>query len=253
MTKIKAVRDWILGQFGATSLVTLIVVSVSLIPDWISRFQFWRDIAVTVFHKPWFPLVARLVIILSGVAVIVADNRAHRRTGKHNIVIAGVKRVPLTYDDLKGIFIPRGSHLSREAITVEILNPAKPRKIGRSSGRVRAQLTFRFPPEARLVSPVAWVGEYFSSVEIGTGESRELIIALGEEHDTDWRVVTNRRGNSGEAVSISFEEHIATSDDGLVTVDLISCESGNVVAEFELGWKWPTGYGPQITYSRRLV
>jgi hypothetical protein len=254
----KAVRDWVRAQFGAKSLISTIVILASLVPDWMSRFQFWREIAISAFHKPWFPLVIRLVIILCGVAVIVSDYRAHLRAGHHNITSTKAETTPILYSATFGRFDREANppH-SKLAILLEVINIADRRKKVQGIGKVRAQIKFELGDWHRVFAPCAWVSEYFSSVDLGPGETRELIVAMRNTAMgtwADWRAVTNRRGNSGEAISVNFQQEIAPFRDGTILVELISCDFGTVVARFELGWQQQSADGITggVTYVKQL-
>jgi hypothetical protein len=196
-------------------------------------------------------LVVRILVAVVGVGLIVQDVREHLKIGTHDLRITSFRRTALLYDEQRGIFNGRTGDGQRVSIVLEVFNQVKARRVSKSTGKIKAQL--RLESDASdtelIASPAAWVGEYFSSVEIGPGDTRELIIAVSFDHTSDWRMVVNRRGDAGEAVSISFGDIIWTTK-GRFIVDFISCASGKVIQEFELGWKWEDGLSPQILYFK---
>ena len=210
----------------------------------------------SIWHKlHGLELVGTISAIASGWVIagwiVFANRKTHKLTATHAEV------TPILYHDDHGYFThtvdPPRSHL---AILLEVINsPHKRRKMD-SSGKIRAQITFRLGDWVRVVSPGAWVSEFFSAVEIGPGATRELIIALcsGSVQLTRfWCAVINRRENSAEAISMGFQPDIPSHQAGTVGVDLISCESGGILASFELGLGLsPHTLTQEITYVKQL-
>jgi hypothetical protein len=107
-------------------------------------------------------------------------------------------------------------------------------------GRVRAQITYSLGGWERIFSPAAWVSEFLSSVDIGPGDTRNLIVAIqgtNVEGAVFWTGVINRRGQSGDAISIERPD-ISPFRNGTILVELVSCESGRILAACELTWVW---------------
>ncbi len=231
--KVRSAIKWLLAKCGAQTLVGAALFVSTFIPDCVSRFQFWRDAAVGLMHNPWFPTAARFVLAAAGVGLVVMDVRSHLKGGQHNLVVTQIERGPLLYQEDHGYFIRRAAPpLSRRSIVLVAANIAQPRKKVESVGKIRAQLTLTtWDNRVEVVSPATWVGEFFSSVEINPGETRELIIAICFG-DPDWRTVINRRGNAGEAISVNFEHEFPTGR-GTMDVAFVSCDSGTVLTRYE--------------------
>lgn len=185
----------------------------------------------------WIFLWSGMGLVMGAVFAVSAHELWSRvGWGKPNITSTKAEMTPVLYKDDHGYFIreiapPR----SKLALVLEVINVANRKRKVYSIGKIRAQLTFRLGDWVRVFSPGMWVSEFFSSVDIGPGETRELILAVSSGQMGDWRAVINRRGNSGEAISVDRQE-IPMYRKGTVTIDLISCESGIVIASFEMTW-----------------
>jgi hypothetical protein len=179
--------------------------------------------------------------------------------GKPNITSTIAGTALLLYDD-RGIFVRQTEPpKSKVAWVLEVINDASnTKRRGGSTGKIIAKLTFRLGYWTRVFSPGTWVSQYFSSVDIAPGETKELILALhqgqpGNPITSDWRAIINRRGDSGEAVSIDRQE-IAMFGRGTILVEIISSASGKVIGSFELGWVWQSADGTTggVTYIKQL-
>jgi hypothetical protein len=255
------IRNWLKNlrrQFGTKSATSVLLIVATFFTDWFSRFQSWQTVILASVHKPWFPLVSRLIIIAIGVCVIVSDYRAHLKVKRHNLTSTKAEMVNILYHDDHGYFTrtvdpPR----SRLAILLEVINVADPKRRIESSGKIRAQLTFRLADGwKRIFTPGTWVSQFFSWVDIGPGDTRELIIAMcsdTQEYIRNWSAVINRRDNEKDAISVDFQQDILTHAEGTVTIDLISCESGGIVASFELGFGMSLStLSQEIKYVKQL-
>jgi hypothetical protein len=158
------------------------------------------------------------------------------RGGKPTITSTKAEVTPLLYKDDPGHFIRYAAPpKSTLALVLGVISVANRKRKIRSIGKIRALLTFRLGDWVRIFSPGTWVNQFFSSVDLEPGDTRELIIGLSTGLMGDWRAVINRRSDSGDSISIDRQE-IPMYRQGTVTVDLISCDSGVVIASFELDW-----------------
>jgi hypothetical protein len=236
---------WVKENFGATSIFGVLLAVYALVPDQISYFSFWKDVAVSLVHSHWFltsflPELPRFCVVITGVVLILWDYSHKANLSAYNLKLTKITSTQLQYNGLDGRF-DRGLNmsLSRHAYLLEIFNAARAGKSVRNTGQVRAQLTFKVGDWTGIASPGVWVGEHFGSVGFGPGETRELILALRNPHSGFWLIGFNRRGNSGEAVSTTFDQIIPAIGNGVLSLDLISCESGRVIARAQIEWEAP--------------
>jgi hypothetical protein len=227
---LEKIKAWFIRQYGVIegNLKSTLVLAVPAMLIGV----------VSVWHKlHGLELVGTISAFASGWVIagwiVYANRKAYKLTATHSVI------EPILYHDEHNYFThtidpPR----SQLAILLEIINAPTKKRRSKSPGHIRAKITFTFGGRAQIISPGAWVSEFFSSVEIGPGDTKELIIALSRhcvELTRFWSAVINRRANSTEAMSISYPLEIPPYQEGLVSVDLISCESGGIVASFELG------------------
>jgi hypothetical protein len=236
---------WVRENFGATSVLGALLAVYALVPDQISYFSFWKDVTVSFVHSHWFltsflPELPRFCVVIAGVVLILWDYTHKSNLSSYNLKLTKITSTQLQYNGQHGRF-DRGLNmsLSRHAYLLEIFNVARAGKSVRNTGQVRAQLTFRVGDWTGIASPGVWVGEHFGSVGFGPGETRELILALRNPHSGFWSIGFNRRGNSGEAVSTTFDQIIPAIGNGVLSLDLISCESGRVIARAQIEWEAP--------------
>lgn len=250
---------WVGEKFGVKSLLGAIVVVYALVPNQLSYFSFWKNAAISIVHSPWFvtwflPGLPRLCVVIVGVVIILWDYRGRITKITYNLRITRISSTQLLYNQQHGHFIRNFDPLlSQYAYLMEVINEAKPKKSVRNAGKVRAQLSFRIGDSVQVASPGVWVGEFFSSVDFGPGETRELILALRKDLGY-WAIGFNRRGSSGEAVSTTFDQIIPKYTPGTLSVELVSSESGRIIARAEVEWEWPANAQdiPRFTGHRQL-
>ena len=207
----------------------------------------------SIWHKlHGLELVGTISAIASGWLIagwVVYANRTTQR-----VTATKVASGPVLYHADHGYFTQEADPRSKLAFILEVTNEPSSKRKRQRSGRIRAKLTYKLGDWVCAISPGTWVGEFFSYVDMEPGDTRRLIVVLCFYYPVDWRVVVNRRGNSAEAVSTNFSEMLPVFRGGTIEVDLFSCESGKVIKELEMGWRWSDdsagATSPNITFLR---
>lgn len=261
MARILRPWEWLREKLGIRSVFGAVIAVATFFPDWESRFVWWKEELTEIAQASWFPLALRTLILLVGVGLIVFDVLQRSRKHTHHIKIMGVEAAHLEFHEAGGYYSQATANPSRTrlAYLVNVSNtPALPGKVSKGTGKIRARLKYVFDRTADIVSPVAWCGEFFSFVEIEPGETRQIILALSstvfEGGVRSWSMVVNRRGNSGDAISMHASQDIPFLQSGTILVELILCETGSLIAQSEIGWEWKNqGMSSGPTYIKHLV
>jgi hypothetical protein len=256
----KKFRGAIREKVGARSVFGMAIAVASLVPDWKGRYDFWKDWVTKMAHETWFPAVLRVTIFGLGVGLIVWDVIKRLRKHVYRIRIVGMGSGHVLYHADHGYYSIEPAYPGRTQLAwlVDVLNmPAPPGKVSEGTGRVRANLRYKFRQLDNMASPMAWCGEFFSSVNIEPGETRQILLAVSPASESGmriWNMIVNRRSNSGEAISINTSHEIPSLSKGIVTLDLISCDTGSIISSAEIGWEWgDRGVTSGPTYLKRLV
>jgi len=135
------------------------------------------------------------------------------------------------------VFVPFESASKMIAITVEVRNPAEDGRIVASAGQVKAQLLFKLKQGDYHIAPGAWLDEAYSSVRLDTGDTRRLIIAVGESFSYGWKMVSNKRADANDHVSLDYTRDVPLLAEGTLEIKLVG--SGRVLRTFKTRITWP--------------
>jgi tyrosyl-tRNA synthetase len=122
------------------------------------------------------------------------------------------------------------------AFMVEVRNLAIDGKSTASAGKVKAQLSFRLKQGTYDIAPGAWLDEQYSSVPLDVGDTRRLILAVGEDWIHDWRMVTNKRTGPVDAVMLDYSRNIPVLADGTLEASVVAY--GQVLRKLSARVEW---------------
>ncbi len=155
----------------------------------------------------------------------------------------------LTFDDAKisiqkvvedggrlRLFAPNEQAKFMFALYVEVRNHAVDGKPIASSGQVKAQLSFKLTQGTYDITPGAWLDEPYSSVRLDVGDTRRLILAIGENWIHDWRMVTNKRTGPTDAAMLDYSRGFPLLAKGILEVSIVG--SGRVLRKLKARVDW---------------
>jgi hypothetical protein len=134
------------------------------------------------------------------------------------------------------LFVPNEKATFMFAATVEVRNHAIDGKRTASAGQVKAQLRFMFTQGTYDVAPGMWLDEPYSSVNLDTGDTRRLILAVGENWSEDWRMVTNKRSGPTDAAMLDYSRGFPLLAKGTLEVSIVG--SGRVLRKLKASVSW---------------
>lgn len=108
-----------------------------------------------------------------------------------------------------------------------------------AAGDVKARLLFKLKQGEYEISPGAWVDEPYSSVRLGVGDTRHLLLAVSQSYISDWKMIANRRASEGDAVSMDCTRDFPLFAEGTLEVNLLHVKSGAIIRTWETSVKWP--------------
>lgn len=135
------------------------------------------------------------------------------------------------------LFAPNEQAKFMFALYVEVRNHAVDGKPIASSGQVKAQLSFKLTQGTYDITPGAWLDEPYNSVLLDVGDTRRLILALGEDWIHDWRMVTNRRTGPNDAVMLDYSRSFPLQAKGTLEVSIVA-PGGGVLRKLRARVSW---------------
>ncbi|MGA8286592.1 MAG: deaminase [Candidatus Sulfotelmatobacter sp.] len=134
------------------------------------------------------------------------------------------------------LFVPNETAKFLFAATVEVRNHATDGRTMASAGQVKAQLSFRLTQGTYDVAPGAWLDEPYSSVLLDVGDTRRLVLAVGENWIQDWRMVTNKRTGPGDAPMLDYSRGFPLLAKGSLEASIVG--SGRVLRKLKARVDW---------------
>jgi hypothetical protein len=184
------------------------------------------------------PSLLMVGILLVGTGLIFSDSvqrfiTKYVAARKPNIICNRISIGAIDWNEKLGYFEqkanPPDSHI---AYLMEIANEALPDRKAISAGRIKAQLIFRLNNDEFRCSPGSWVNEPLSAVELGAGDTRWLILAVGIRFVDQWSTIANRRSTMSDPIARHYNNDLpgVLGSAGTVQVDLIGVETEQIIA-----------------------
>jgi hypothetical protein len=182
----------------------------------------------------------KLEVVLRGPDFLTQAWIAWKEKGQPNITWDTISLQKLVFENGRfRRFVPYETTPFMFGIFIVVKNPPIKGQKVIAAGEVKARLLFKLKQGEYEISPGAWVDEPYSSVRLGVGDTRHLLLGVSQSYISDWKMIANRRTSEGDAVSMDYTRDFPLFAEGTLEVNLLHVKSGAIIRTWETRVQWP--------------